>query len=322
MKKQLLVFIFSWFLIFSLFAENQPANSSKNFNLSVIPNIGVSFENHGEYIYSYSGKRLLSYLEYRAEPLVKYGLTAQVDFYNAKITFGSDFGIPAKCGTMYDSDWNLLGVKTTYSIHENHSQQNYDFSTDFGWAFNFGHQSQFCITPKIGILYSLDSFFAKNGYGWYGGESYSKNGEDNSWDSEYARKAIKIYPIELNRKTFSTFLGFDFSFTPVQKLTLTAGTYAAPYTKIKSTDYHHAKPDSGNDFYINELQECSFLRFKETLSIIYNLTDNIQLYFGTFWIFGPVVKGLLYDDDELTTQPSGSDINEIGLRMGLGWHWK
>lgn len=288
---------------------------------SINPNFGIAFANHGEYIYSPSGKKLYSYLEYQVEPLFTAGLLVNSSFGPAQLSFGADIAFPGRCGTMYDSDWNLLGVKTTYSIHENNAQQNYDFFMDLGWAFRFGRQNQFGITPKMGILYCYDSFFAQNGYGWYGGMDYSKNGEDNSWDSEYARKAKKLYPIELARRTFYTFLGFDFSANILSKLDLTAGSYISPYTRISSTDHHHSKPDSGNDFYINEEQACAFLRFKETLNISYALTSKLNINLSGTWIFGSISKGPLYDFDELTTQLSGSDVNEVFIKLGADFRF-
>ena len=288
---------------------------------SINPNLGIAFENHGEYIYSPSGKKLYSYLEYQVEPLFTAGLLVNTSFGPVQLSFGADIAFPGKCGTMYDSDWNLLGVKTTYSIHENNAQQNYDFFMNLGWAFRFGRQNQFGITPKMGILYCYDSFFAQNGYGWYGGMDYSKNGEDNSWDSEYARKAKKLYPIELARRTFYTFLGFDFSANILSKLDLTAGSYISPYTRISSTDHHHSKPDSGNDFYINEEQACAFLRFKETLNISYALTSKLNINLSGTWIFGSISKGPLYDFDELTTQLSGSDVNEVFIKLGADFRF-
>ena len=311
MKKLTAALILITILNCALFAQNAEAAFSIN------PNFGIAFENHGEYIYSPSGRKLYSYLEYQVEPLFTAGLLVNGSFGPAQLSFGADIAFPGKCGTMYDSDWNLLGVKTTYSIHENNAQQNYDFFMDLGWAFRFGRQNQFGITPKMGILYCYDSFFAQNGYGWYGGMDYSKNGEDNSWDSEYARKAKKLYPIELARRTFYTFLGFDFSANILSKLDLTAGSYISPYTRISSTDHHHSKPDTDNDFYINEEQACAFLRFKETLNISYALTSNLNINLSGTWIFGPISKGPLYDFDELTTQISGSDVNEVFIKLGL-----
>ena len=311
MKKLTATLILITILNCTLFA--QKAESS----FSINPNIGVTFANHGEYIYSPSGRKLYSYLEYQVEALLTAGLLVNTSFGPAQLSFGTDIAIPGKCGTMYDSDWNLLGVKTTYSIHENNAQQNYDFFMDIGWKFPFGSKNQFEIRPKAGILYCYDSFFAQNGYGWYGGMDYSKNGEDNSWDSEYARKAKKLYPIELLRTSFYTFIGFDFSADILSKVKVTAGSFISPYTKISSTDHHHSKPDSGNDFYINEEQACAFYRFKESLDISYVVTSKVNINLSGTWIFGSIAKGALYDFDELTTQLSGSDVNEVFIKLGL-----
>ncbi len=315
MKKQILALIFITILNCVLFAQKSEVSVSIN------PNIGVTFANHGEYIYSPSGKKLYSYLEYQVEPLFTAGLLVNSSFGPAQLSFGADMAFPGRCGTMYDSDWNLLGVKTTYTIHENNAQKNYDFFMDLGWTFRLGRQNQLGITPKMGILYCYDSFFAQNGYGWYGGMDYSKNGEDNPWDSEYARKAKKCYPVELERKTFYTFIGFDFSATIRSKFTIIAGSFIAPYAEISSTDHHHSKPGSGNDFYINEEQACAFLRFKEILNISYALTSNLNINLSGTWIFGPISKGLLYDFDELTTQLSGSDVNEIFIKLGADFRF-
>ena len=183
MKKRFyLVFILILFSINYIFSQNK-------ITLILQPTFGISIYDNGEYIFSPSGKRLVSYLEWKASPLFQIGLNAEVMYKNFEVEFEGQIGIPNECGQMLDSDWISSGVKTTYSIHSNNSVKNYEFYSAIGYRIPI---KKFDITPRFLFYYSDDSFYAHDGYGWYGGYAYSKNGKDNSWDSDFARKAEKL----------------------------------------------------------------------------------------------------------------------------------
>lgn len=274
----------------------------------------MNFSKNGEYIFSTSGRRLYSYLEWNAQPLIQVGFETSIIYKYLNISFGNNFSIPGDFGQMFDSDWNSYSVKTTYSVHKNNASCNYNLYTILGFSIPV---KKFKITPEIGLVYYYDYFHAHDGYGWYGGEAYSLNGEDNSWDSIYARKATKLYPIDLTRKTFDVLAGIKISFTPLQRLTCTVGSYIVFFTYVHSYDYHYAKPDSSNDFSITEIQNAFFSRFKESLAVSYAINKKYSINLVASYLFGDVIQGELYDGDELTTQKSGSDIYNFTISLSL-----
>ena len=280
----------------------------------VTPQTEIMFSRQGEFIFSASGKKLVSYLEWQTSPLVYAGLEAGLDTPAGIFRTDADIAIPADCGKMYDSDWNYSGVKTTYSIHQNHAELNYKLSAGYSYPFSL---KSFKIEPGVSFLYTHDFFHAHDGYGWYGGENYSKNGVDNSWDSEFARKAKKLYPIDFKRTTYFAFAGIDFSWLPVDSFSLNLGFAVSAYTNSHTQDCHFGKPGTQNDFILNETQESFFDRFQTHLSVDWQFRKNLSFFASANWLYGGLVKGLLYDDDVLVTQPSGSTINSLSVKTGI-----
>lgn len=307
MKKLFLCFTFLFFLAGGAFCEKC--------GIIFTPSFGLTFTDHGEYIFSPSGKRLYSYLEWKAEPLFQIGLETSFIFKYFDLTLGGNFGISRECGQMFDSDWVSSGIKTTYSIHKNDAAGNFDLYAVLGFKIPI---KKITFTPELALWYYYDYFHAHDGYGWYGGEAYSKNGEDNPWNSIYARKAKKLYPVDLTRKTFDFMGGLKISYAPVKNLSITAGTYIILCTKVNNYDYHYAKPDSGNDFSIKEIQKSINSRFKETLCLSYAFGGNYIVSLSASYLFGGIIQGELYDDDELTIQKSGSDIYSFNVKLSFG----
>lgn len=310
MKRRFLLF----FAIFFLFLNNQIYSQNK-IDIIIKPSFEISLSDNGEYIFNTSGKRLVSYLEWKTEPLFKVGIEAEISYKFLYFNIGGVFGVPRECGQMFDSDWISSGIKTTYSIHVNDCKSSFDFFSAIGCKIPI---KRFEVIPQFLFNYSYDSFYAHNGYGWYGGEDYSKNGENVPWDSEYARKASKLYPIDLIRDSLNTFLGVTVSYTPFQNFSISAGTLFSFYTYVHSYDYHHADPQSLNDFSMTENQQAFFRRFKETLSVYYIYNDRFVFELSGSYLFGGIIQGELYDDDELTTQKSGSDIYNFSIKISFG----
>ena len=298
--------------LFFLFAEA----SCEKFGLSITPSFGLTFSDNGEYIFTPSGKRLVSYLEWKAMPLIQTGLEVSYSNKLLELTFGGDFAFPTECGQMFDSDWISSGVKTTYSIHKNNSVTNYDFYAESGLKIPV---KKITIIPAVAWDYTFSHYHAHDGYGWYGGEAYSKNGEDNSWDSTYARKAKKLYPIDLTRKSTDVFMGLKLTYEPISNLSFSSGSYVALYTKVHSYDYHFGKPGTLNDFSITEIQEACLSRVKETLGVSYSFCRHYAVNLNASYLYGKLIKGELYDDDELTTQKSGSDISSFNIKVSFSF---
>ena len=309
MKKKLLIIIIFFSCLAVAFSKDSPY-------VYIQPELDVTFSKNDEYILSVSGKRVVSYLEWEGLPLVYAGLNSGFCFNHFTFWFNSDFAIPSVCGKMYDSDWNAYNVKTTYSIHQNNAQSNCKIHTGLSYAFPIG---AFTLTPKFSLLHIYDSFHAQNGYGWYGGEAYSKNGLDNNWDSEYARKAKKLYPIDLKRISTLSLFGVDFSFAPTTSLCFALGFSLALHAHSHSYDYHYGKPDTLNDFSITEIQTSAFDRFFTTFDFSWQFYKNTFFQFSAAWLYAPPVLGTLYDDDELVTQKSAAAFNSISIKTGVRW---
>lgn len=305
---------FLLFIFFLLFIT--PLLQAKPLTFYIQPQLEFAFTKNDEYILSPSGKRLVSYLEWGAEPLFLAGLEMGVSLKGFSLWFYGDMALPLSCGKMYDSDWNYSGTKTTYSIHQNNAILNYQLSSGFSYSFS---TDSFKFGPGLSFLYNYDSFNAQNGYGWYGGEDYSKNGLDNSWDSEFARKAKKLYPIDLKRTNLYYFLDLAVAFYPRNSFNLGLVFSLAIYNRTFTYDYHYGRPGTLNDFSMKEIQECFFQRFKTALNLNWQFHQNFCLAINVNWLYGDLIKGLLYDDDELVSQQSGNAINSLHIKTGICW---
>ena len=237
--------------------------------------------------------------------------------YQSKIPSFPDVGLyyqPDNQGYSFHNTSRYQSANT-YSIHSNNSVKNYEFYSAIGYRIPI---KKFDITPRFLFYYSDDSFYAHDGYGWYGGYAYSKNGKDNSWDSDYARKAKKLYPVDITTKAYNNFLGFRISFLPINQIKISAETYVSLFSKVQSYDCHHAAPDSKNDFSMTEIQEAKYRRFRETVSFTFILKNKYIIDLTSTYIFGGIIQGELYDDDELVTQKSGNDIHRLNINLGIG----
>ncbi|SEQ36330.1 hypothetical protein SAMN04487977_1049 [Treponema bryantii] len=298
-KKSFIVILFYLILVFSCFSET---------SFSFGGSFGASFEKNGEYVYSYSGKGVVSYLDWQCLPLYKIGLISDVSFDNFKIKTGFTYGLPIKCGKMYDSDWGTHGVKNTYSISNNYAIQNFDFNFSLSYRINIW---KLFLIPELSFDYYYDSFQSGDGEGWYGSETYSKTGEEVSWDSPNARHYSKISRIDLKRNSFFIFFGIGAIIPLNNKFEIGLGTFISPYSYFYNSDYHYDDNGTNRDFYLNSVQKAYFTRFKEIICLEYKPTQLLCIDLETSFIFGGIEKGLL----EGYEQYAGTDVLKINIKL-------
>ncbi len=301
MKKTLSIIIISFTLIFCCYS---------NIRISIEPILSTTFGKYGEYVFSSSDKYLLSYLEWQQLPLIKMGINSSISINNLSFSTRFSYGLPLKCGKMYDSDWNENGIKTTYSISNNYAIYNYDFSIGLSYKFNFKYIS---LIPEINYKYYNDYFQSNDGEGWYGRDIYSKTGKTVSWDSPDARHYRKLSRIELKRESNYLFLGLSLTGTIFSKIDFAIATFIAPFAYVYNSDLHLDDNGTGKDFYLNSTQNAYFSRFMEKVSFTYKINKRISIPINIECILGEIEKGLL-DDYE---QYGGTDVIQFEIRTGV-----
>ena len=303
MKKIISVLSILFVITLSCFSE---------IKFEIEPNFNTTLGKYGEYVYSYSGKSVVSYLEWQSMPLVKPGIESRLSFNNLEFSAGISYALPLKCGKMYDSDWDSYGVKTTYSISNNYSMQNYDCYFSIGVKIDC---KKFLLIPEFSYFYYYDFFQSNDGEGWYGRDIYSKTGKTVSWDSPDARHYRKLSRIELKRESKYFFLGITGLFNLGSKCEFSAGSFIAPYASVYNSDYHMDDNGKGRDFYLNSKQEMNFSRFLEKVSFTYKINNHFAIPFSLNCIFGEIEKGML----EGYEQYAGTDVVLFNLKLGINY---
>lgn len=309
MKKIFLAFAF-FFIAHSAF--------SNGFSVSITPAFLVSKSETKEIIYSESVSEKLSELVWNESPAVKAGIFSSISFKNINLNLNFATAIPGDSGNMYDSDWNLSGLKTTYSIHEQNVKN--DISGGFEFLYNFNaFNGIFKFSPGFSVNYSYKSFEARNGYGWYGGWKYSKTGKDEAWNSENARKAKKVAGIDYTRHDLSCFLSL-YSGVKVNNLYLQAGFGFSPFYFYDVKDHHYGASGSGFDneyiFYSN------FKRIKIDFDGSYKFSKyfalNVEgLFEKQFLDYGNLYSNYYTEKLTKSSQKSGIEFYDFCVKIGF-----
>ncbi len=300
MKKISLIFLIILFFLLPLFSET---------HFSLGTSLSTTFEKNGEYVYGFSGTGVVSYLDWQCYPVCKLGINADLSFENFYIRTNINCGLPLKCGKMYDSDWGDYGLKTTYSISNNYAMQNYDFLLAFSYKIKI---RKVYLIPELSLDYYYDFFQSNDGEGWYGSEAYSITGDDESWDSPYAKHFTKLSRIDLKRNSFFCFTGLGIIIPIGNKFNIGACTYISLYSYVYNSDYHHDDSGRNRDFYLNSTQTSYFSRFKELIFVEFKPREKISLDFTANVIFGDIVQGQLEGYEQL----AGTDVLKVNLKLG------
>lgn len=315
-------FLFLFAVIFSsslLFADIK----KKDFSFELLPYFELSKGHLDEYIYSSSDDSIKkSKLQWYLNPLYKIGLGTKINLKNIFITTNADFAIPANCGTMCDSDWDSLGtIKTIYSELQEKADLVFNSSVGLGYYFNFYdklNRRVFYFSPLFCFDYNYFNITSNNGHGYYGSEDYSTNGQNVSWDSEYATYH-KVYGIDLERVYYNFFTGIECNFFPTEKLSFGFNFNVSIFTKIITYDKHHFKDGW---FSLNGFQQGNFEYFKISIFSNYRFSNRMSFLLALNLLNGNLIKGDFYHNyysskPTLSRQKSGSSTIVVGVKAGI-----
>ena len=307
------------FLVFAVFFISHLV-FSKPFSISITSNVFLSKSEVKELVYTESVSEKLSELVWEESPVVKVGLSSSIIFKNINLNMNFASAIPYECGNMYDSDWNLSGLKTTYSIHEQNLKNDISCGVEFLYDFEILN-GFFNLLPGFSLNYNYIAFEGRNGYGWYGGWQYSKTGKDESWNSENARRAKKVAGIDYNKQDVSCFLSL-YSGIKLNDLYLKLGFSFSPFSFYDVKDYHHRATGSGFDneyiFYSN------FKRIKVDFGGSYKFSKYFMLdvegiFEKQFLDYGDMYSNYYTERLTKTKQKSGIEFCDITVKIGFNF---
>ncbi len=228
--------------------------------------------------------------------------------------------IPMQAGSMFDSDWNLSGLKKTFSISKCDTVYDFSGALELGYAFHLANGLS--LSPVLQAEYHYNEYKAHDGYGWYGGYEYAKEPRDYdvSWDNALARKAKKIAQIDYFRHSVFVFTGWEAGYNFTEKFGLKSSFKIAPFTYMYSMDTHH-RVSNPNTHYV-EIQSGYFSKFKVEIEPSYKINSKISIFMSFSSIFGMEDYGDLYHDfyfepiSKAEDQPSGANYRSFTLVVG------
>lgn len=286
MKNKLLAFFIILIISNTAFSEE-----NKFFSIEVEPLFGIRNGKIIESVFELDNNeyKKLSHLNWEHFFNIFLGGKIELSFANFNFSFSSAGFIPKPSGIMDDSDWlELNDVKNIYSISENYLVNSFFIETDLSIDIQF--TSCFTLSPTFNFSYNNTYFEAKNGYGWYGSENFTSTGNNESWDSEYAKffPKGKLYGITYNRMTLETWIGGTTTFTPVEKIKFNLSAFINPILYLESFDHHIKKG------YYADIAYNYFNAFKGRLEISYYITKPLSINLLTSVKYIKETQGLSY----------------------------
>ena len=279
-----------------------PAFSLPTVSFVLEPRMGLSSSYFSDYLYGYGSiwdksKRLISRLDWRCDNILKLGFggALEIDFSLVRLSFEGSclFNIPnssgeddgalyGSCGTMYDSDWQTPGMKTSLSVHEVETPFGYDFTA--GMKLCLPVEEHFTVSSRLSFVQYYSKLCAGHGDVWKGTTRYTGLDENVPWNSDQAvffKK--KTYGIDLFNTIKAVFVdtGFDLNFS---RFSINGNIGFAPWVLVHSQDHHHGK--EGGSWYdmkqeswmLPKLEFESGERFWESLQELLKSQWNINVW--------------------------------------------
>lgn len=134
--------------------------------LDVFTFAGLKYGEISKSIFLNNSSTKVSRLDWEEKNIYEFGIGTDIFFFNLLLSARFSAGLPLNCGNMYDSDWNLSGLKKTYTISECDLKQSFD--TQIAISYLFPSVFIFKLAPEIQIQYMYQNLNAHDGYGWYG----------------------------------------------------------------------------------------------------------------------------------------------------------
>ena len=318
-----IAFILSFILLTAFM--HKPAFSKDRLKIDFSVFSGIKYGEISKSIYLGSTNTKVSKLDWEEKNIYEFGIGTDITFFNFFISAQFSAGLPLRTGNMYDSDWNLSGLKKTYPISECDLKQSFD--TQLEISYHTPQLSIFRFEPAVQAQYMFQNFNAHDGYGWYGAKEYAKlpRDYDVAWNAPLARKAKKIRDIDYYRHTFFTFFGFEFYYMPIEKFSIKTGLFISPFAYMYSLDTHHKS--SANVHYC-DVQYGYFSKLKTTLKAEYRIKKKFKIFSEFSIISGSSDYGDLYADEysdiltKFENQPTSSSILNIDFNLGTAFSIK
>ena len=288
----------------------------ENLSLRISPFFSYNYETITYSIYD--GPKLNSQLEWESPYLFKTGINFSLGFNNFILDLSNAAAIPAKCGTMYDSDWYTENIKTNLSKHNLHAGFCYDFDVNLKYRVEL--KNRFSILPQVSFNYSYSSYYAQKGIGWCGDTGHTQLTKDYPWDSEYAVKVNK-FGIDFFNNTFILFLGAGLE-KSLGNFLFGFDVQISPYIYVSSIDHHL---DSGDGRYYLLLQSAWFSCFNFDLSCTYCINQKNKISIIPKYCYCKEIMGVFYFGKE-KVQSKRSDqpcsFNFSKLSICISWEIK
>ena len=261
----------------------------ENLSLRISPFFSYNYETLTYSIYD--GSKLNSQLDWTSPYLFKTGINFSLSFNNFILDLSNAAAIPAKCGTMYDSDWYTENIKTNLSKHNLHAGFCYDFDVNLKYRVEL--KNRFSILPQISFNYSYSSYYAQKGIGWCGDTGHTQLTRDYPWDSEYAVKTNK-FGIDFFNNTFIFFVGTGLE-KSLGNFQFRFDAQISPYIYVSSIDHHL---DSGDGRYFLLLQNAWFSCFNFDLYCTYNINQKNRILIIPKYCYCKEIMGVFYSGKE------------------------
>lgn len=270
--------------------------TSQDWKLSVEPIFGLKNGNLGEFVYEKNANGSYfkeSELKWDLKNIFLLGTNVEVGYKRFFVKTGFSAAIPRANGEMEDSDWlnpANRNIKTTYSVSDNDLISNYNFSILA--KFDFHPFKKLTLAPTAEFQYKYISLEANNGEGWYGNE-VSPMVPWNHPNAQYYKKGT-LCGIDYEREYWLSFVGFELSFQPIQKIKLNGSFAISPFTHTLSYDTHwtNLQKTSGTD-YADEI-DSYFSRLKGSLGAFWVFNDRFETGISTSLFKGFEDKGKTY----------------------------
>ncbi len=253
---------------------------------------GFTHEKFGEYLFSSAdSNQKVSYLEWEADALYSLGIEGNLCWKNFELNGGFEALFPSFGAYMTDSDW-AGDLQTNYAEFANWANKNYFWNVGLSYLIDL--QKGVYFAPLVFFEHRFDSFLGTNGYGYYGNSSYSKNGENVAWNSEYAR-AAKCSDISYERQGDYIFAGFSLG-AKFKKFDIESSFFVSPFSCVKTRDYHSDLSGNGQDYTMYALFTDFFSVLGAKAKFEWKCNSLSALNLKLNFYYSPLLKGSLFSN--------------------------
>lgn len=288
-RKPLFLLLFT--LLYLLTCPNLYAKAS-DFHFSVEADATLRFAEQGEYVFlnvDSAGRRTLSYLCWEQKPLFIPEAKVKGGWKNLYLSFSARTAIPARCGSVFDSDWfnvsdfpncpdEYANIKTHLTESDCKTNYYYGFSGELSYMFKVADSLSF--SPFAELSYTHSSFSAIGASGSYyntnvteaSGYYGSYNDADNSHDIEMSGGEV----LSLERAVLQAWLGGRFNMEITPKLDMGFSLAVNLWTFVQSLDSHFVT----GVYYLDEIED-NFGGIRAELDFAYNFSKKSSLVFAT-----------------------------------------